>query len=916
MIAISRTGRLLRRLVRVSCRRPAVTVALSLALGAAGIGYTLHALTFKTSVRDILPQKAGYVQRYAQYAREFGELEDIVVVVEAGSFEGAKAYASRLVQELRSSPVKFERIAYRIDPKRFAGRQLLYLSTAELKEIRDKIFDHQEFMESFAGDPSLARLLEGINTQMAAAFVSNLFDLGLKEQDLPVDTRFLRGLLDQMSARLDQPTPYRSPWGTLFSFGGDPESDAGYFLSDDKSLLFILVEPPKGDKGSFVTDQHAIETIRGAIAGLRPAFPNAQAGVTGAPALSNDEMSAAFRDSQVATVLAFALTLLVMTLAFVRVGKPLLMLGVLAVSLAWSMGVITLTVGHLTIFSVMFISIVVGIGIDYGIYFLFRYEEEIFLGRNLKEALELTAARTGPGMLIAALTAGGTFYVLMLTDFRGIEELGIIAGTSILLAWLSMMTFFPALLVVVDRRHATRPRDQKPRAHQLERIHVPVLDRLTSFPRTVLVTAATATALSAWALPSVGFDYNLLNLQAKGTESVAWEKRILANTGRSGFNGLASAETLDELRRKHHAFENLPSVSEVDSVLHLIPEGQQEKIKIIKSFAPLVAPVRIGRSSPVDLDRLRKDLLDIKKRFDVVAAEAGPKLPAEIRMIREKTAALIKQLDAADRESAEAALGYLQAQLYRDFVNKFYSLQRNLNPRIVGSNEVPDELRRKFIGANGHFLLQVHPKVDIWEREGARQFVRELRSVDPDVTGSPVITFEATRLMERGYRRGTAYAFILVGLLTVLMIRHLRESLLSILPLVLGLLWTIGLMHVFGLKFNLANVWGLPLIIGTSAEFGLNVVLRYMEGRRHGGPLVARSTVMAVALNGITTMVGFGCLMTAAHQGIFSLGLLLTIGSGCGLLASLVVLPVILRIMAGQAAAPPMAEVLPKTSAA
>lgn len=916
MIAISRTGRLLRRLVRVSCRRPGVTIALSLLLAVLGIGYTLQALTFKTSVRDILPQKAGYVQRYAQYAREFGELEDIVVVVEAGSFEGAKAYASRLVQELRSSPVKFERIAYRIDPKRFLGRQLLYLSTPELQEIRDKIFDHQEFMESFAGDPSLTRLLEGVNTQMAAAFVSNLFDLGLKEQDLPVDTRFLRMLLDQMSARLDHPTPYISPWGTLFSFGGDPASDAGYFLSDDKSLLFILVEPPKGDKGSFVTDQHAIEAIRAAIARLRPAYPNAQAGVTGAPALSNDEMSAAFRDSQIATFLAFALTLLVMTLAFVRVGKPLLMLGVLAVSLAWSMGIITLTIGHLTIFSVMFISIVVGIGIDYGIYFLFRYEEEIFLGRNLKEALELTAARTGPGMLLGALTAGGTFYMLMLTDFQGIRELGFIAGTAILLAWLSMMTFFPALLVVIDRRHAARPRAQKPRAHQLERIHVPVLDRLTGFPRTVLVTAAAATALSVWALPSVGFDYNLLNLQAKGTESVTWEKRILANTGRSGFNGLASAETLDELRRKHHAFDDLPSVSEVDSVLHLIPEGQQEKIKIIKSFAPLVAPVRIGRSSPVDLERLQKDLLDIKRRFDVVAAEAGSKLPAEIQAVREKTAALIKQLSTADRESAEASLSYLQAQLYRDFVNKFYSLQRNLNPRIVGIEEVPDELKRKFIGANGHFLLQVHPKVDIWEREGARQFVRELRSVDPDVTGAPIITYEATRLMERAYLQGTAYAFILVGLLTFLMIRHARESLLALLPLVLGLLWTIGLMHVFGIKFNLANVWGLPLIIGAAAEFGLNVILRYMEGRRHGGPLVARSTVMAVALNGITTMVGFGSLMTAAHQGIFSLGLLLTIGSGCGLLASLVVLPVILRLIAGRAAASPTAEILPRSSAA
>ena len=471
MIVISRTGRLLRRLVRLSCRRPVVTTVISLLLAVAGATYTVRTLTFGTSGRDLLPRDAGYIVRYNQYAQEFGELEDIVIVIEARTFEAAKAYAARLVHELRNSPIKFPRVTYRVDPQRFEGRHLLYLPTEQLKEVRDRIFDYQEFMESFAGDPSLARLVEGANAAMASAFVSNLFDLGL-EKGGGENTKFLQVVLEQIGDRLDRPMPYRSPWGTLFSLGERPP-EAGYFLSEDKSLLFALVETPKSDKGSFMGNRRAIEVIRGVIADLKPDFPNVQAGVTGGPTLSNDEMVAAFEDSSVATVLAFALTLLVMLLAFWRVGKPLLMLGVLAVTLCWSMGIITLTVGHLTIFSVMFISIVIGIGIDYGIYFLFRYEEEIFLGRNLKEALQLTAARTGPGMLIGALTAGVTFYVLMLTDFRGIQELGFIAGTAILMAWLGMMTLFPALLAIVDSHHAARPRNQAPRAHALERSPLP-----------------------------------------------------------------------------------------------------------------------------------------------------------------------------------------------------------------------------------------------------------------------------------------------------------------------------------------------------------------------------------------------------------------------------------------------------------
>ena len=913
MIVISRTGRLLRRLVRLSCRRPVVTTVISLLLAVAGATYTVRTLTFGTSGRDLLPRDAGYIVRYNQYAQEFGELEDIVIVIEARTFEAAKAYAARLVHELRNSPIKFPRVTYRVDPQRFEGRHLLYLPTEQLKEVRDRIFDYQEFMESFAGDPSLARLVEGANAAMASAFVSNLFDLGL-EKGGGENTKFLQVVLEQIGDRLDRPMPYRSPWGTLFSLGERPP-EAGYFLSEDKSLLFALVETPKSDKGSFMGNRRAIEVIRGVIADLKPDFPNVQAGVTGGPTLSNDEMVAAFEDSSVATVLAFALTLLVMLLAFWRVGKPLLLLGVLAVTLCWSMGIITLTVGHLTIFSVMFISIVIGIGIDYGIYFLFRYEEEIFLGRNLKEALQLTAARTGPGMLIGALTAGVTFYVLMLTDFRGIQELGFIAGTAILMAWLGMMTLFPALLAIVDSHHAARPRNQAPRAHALERMHVPVLDRITGYPKTVLIVAGLGTLASLVAIPWITFDYNLLNLQAKGTESVVWEKRILAATGRSGFNGLASAKTLEELRRKQEAFEKLPSVSDVDSVLRVIPDNQAEKIAIVKTFEPIVSPVRVGRSSPVDIDRLLRALGELERRLDIFATEGGDKLPADLKDLRAKTKALIKKLRTADREVAEPALTHLQSQLYRDFTSKFFDLQRNLNPRPVGLADVPEELQRKFIGSRGDFLIQIHPRVDIWEREGARTFVQELRSVDPNVTGAPIITYEAIGYMERAYYQGTLYAFVAVGVLSFLMIRRVRETLLALLPLVLALLWTIGLMRVFGIQFNMANVWGLPLIIGAASEFGLNVMLRYLEGRDHGGPLVARSTVMGVALSGVSTMVGFGSLLIARHQGIYSLGLLLTLGSACGLFAALVVLPVILRLITKRVVEPAASAVARSTAA-
>ena len=129
------------------------------------------------------------------------------------------------------------------------------------------------------------------------------------------------------------------------------------------------------------------------------------------------------------------------------------------------------------------------------------------------------------------------------------------------------------------------------------------------------------------------------------------------------------------------------------------------------------------------------------------------------------------------------------------------------------------------------------------------------------------------------------------------MIRRVQETVLAMVPLVIGTLWTVGVMELCGLKLNLVNVWAFPLIIGSAAEYGLYIVLRSLEPPEHGGgPRLARSTVMAVMFNGLTTITGFGSLLVAHHRGVWSLGLLLVIGSVMTLTTSLVVLPTLMRL--------------------
>ena len=903
---LSLTGRLLQRVVRVCCARPVLTVLVAFVFAALGVGYAAHSLTIETSKFHLLPLHQRYATLYKDYAEDFGQLEDIVVVVQSPAVDISTAYAARLAGVLRDGALGTARISYRVDARRMEAHALLYLPIATLQDTLQTVATHEEMLADFAATPTLAQLVDGINQSVGATFLPDVFGPGAQDEPNPAPTRLLRDLLTQVSERIDG-QPYRSPWESLFA-GATPAPNLGYFLSHDQRLLYVVIDLVDAPR-TFDAEHAAIATIRRAIASLRPQFPSVEAGVTGAPALFSDELDAASHDGRIASVLALVLTLGLLLLAFRRLVTSSAILLVLALSLGWSLGVITLIVGHLTIFSMMFASVVIGLGTDYGIYFLFRYREERVLGQTIVGALERTAARSGPAILLGALTAAVAFYILSIAEFRGIRDFGLISGTAILLAFLSMLTVFPAVLLLIEpwqkaprlRPIAGRPdapRFPDVRASGPIQLQVPALARLVRYPRTIVAATILITGASLWAAPRVGFDYNLLNLQADGTESVVWERKAAAAAGRSVFAALSSATSLGTLEVKQAAFQRLSSVSDVQSALSVLPDQQAEKLAILRRLAAVTDNIRPGPPRALDLQALTRSLATLQRRMDLAKAQGGPGGPSEeVLAISRATAGLLQRLQGDERGAVEVALGDYQARLAEDFAQQWQRLQRATRPTPITLSDLPEELRRKFIGKSGQLLLQIYSRLDLWDRASQERFVEELRTVDADVTGQPVVGYESTRLIERTFRVGLAYAFVLVAGIAALMIRRVRETVLAMVPLILGTLWTIALMQLAGLKFNLVNVWALPLIIGSAAEYGVNIVLRSLESPAHGGgPRLARSTIMGVVFNGLTTMAGFGSLLVAHHRGVWSLGLLLVIGSAATLAASLIVLPTLVHL--------------------
>jgi predicted RND superfamily exporter protein len=125
---------------------------------------------------------------------------------------------------------------------------------------------------------------------------------------------------------------------------------------------------------------------------------------------------------------------------------------------------------------------------------------------------------------------------------------------------------------------------------------------------------------------------------------------------------------------------------------------------------------------------------------------------------------------------------------------------------------------------------------------------------------------------------------------------------LALLPTVLGWLWMMGLLAIFGIRFDVANIVALPLVLGIGIAFGVHIMHRATEAPTIGSHKVSvediiRGTGGAIMVAALTTIVGFAGLMLGEYGGMISLGLVMVIGVTCTLAATVLVLPAILLLV-------------------
>jgi hopanoid biosynthesis associated RND transporter like protein HpnN len=874
---------------RLAYTHSIVVIIASLLTASLSVWFAVEKLSFKNDRGDLVANNLDYVEAYEKYRQEFEDFDGMMVVISGQDPERMKEFSDFLVAKIKLHSQSFSTVFHKVDTEYFREKGLLYLKKSELVDLVIKINSHKNFLRKINRSPGLNELMESINAEISTGMVSSILtgflenEYSQRDKDETGDLSFLIALEKQMLLYLQGKESYRSPWISFLTGGKKSLNEEGYLVSANERLMFILLAHNENNKEDRST-LNSINLLRKLIKKTHTEFPEIEVGLTGEDVIAADEMAITQVDVRNASQIALFGVTLLFIIAYRGVIKPLFAVLSLVIALCWSVGWATLVVGHLNILTIVFTTILIGLGIDFGIHILERYKEERMSGSNALNALQKTVQGTGRGNFAGAVTTALAFGGMVFTDFIGIVELGKISSGGIFFCMISMILVLPAFISLEEKI-------RKPKyAQERFEYRASWLELCFKSHRLVIFVAMFLIVLSLFSLRAVKFDYNLLNLQAHGTEAVKYEMKVIEQAGRSAWSVALLTDSLEETIKKHHALEKLSAVGNVESIVSLLPENQKEKIEYIKELRPFLRDLTVkAEVSQVSQPSLIKTMKKIRFKLQ------GKEDKGEVAEARKLSQVFLDVSEEQSVEITEKRLNKFSEYLFADYRDKVADLKMNIDVSPVSVAEIPKSLRKRYVSQNGVYLITVYPSVDVWNIDQREEFLRQLRQVDTSATGNAIHMFESTRLMRDGYVQGGLYALVAIFIYILISFGNVRTTLIVLLPVVVGSIWTVGIMGLLGIAFNLANLVILPLIIGVGVVNGIHIVHRYREETDKSINILSKSTGRGVVLSSLTTMIGFGSLMVADYQGVYSLGLILTLGVGCCLLASITVLPCVLK---------------------
>jgi len=855
-------------------------------------------MTFLTGRDDLMPRNAPFQADYRAYRTEFGDQEEIVAVIESDDATKSTRAADALYAALSKEHGIFRDVFYPGGLPYFRTNGLLFMPLDDIKNLRHRLTMAAPVLKDLAAAPSIQTLFTSLTGQI---------DDYLQTAQSPshgrsgTDSSLER--ITFMLATLDQ--GFKSFDGKASGFSINSFFSGGYgatpSMLESAGKQQIITMLPIKVAGSFVASERSIEAARAALNDIlkRAEFKGVHGGLTGVPVLEYEEMNSSQHDIIIATAISLSLTLILLLFAFRGLLNVIAAMTSLIVGICLSFGFATLTIGHLNILSMVFAVMLVGLGIEYGIQVVLRYQEELNLGAGRLRAIETSLTTNLRSIVMAAATTSLAFVTFVLTDFKGIAELGIIAAGGIVICVIATFTVLPSMLILLERfRRKELPVHVANEGTTLDTL--PFLRAIFAAPRLVLAVTLSLSLACLYPTLTVRFDYNLMNLQAKGLQSVEYAYKLMRSKENSGYFAVAAARDKAEAENLTQRLEKLPAVDHVVSILSFVPEQQQEKLAELAALRTIMADVNPAPyEENLQVMTLPAVFENFRLKVKTLKDELGRRNAPEAKTIGAFLTTLdnfFRTLEAEKNRNALGLLRELQGGMFADLPDKLAIFKESLSAAEIDESDVPHELIKRFTGSSGKLLLQVAAKREIFEREPLQEFVDQVKSVVPGATGEPVMVYESLSVLRNAYLKAFIYAFIGITALLLVNFRSIRYAVLGTVPLVVGLLLMVGGMRLAGISFNSANIIVLPLILGVGIDSAIYIINRYRQGNEAPGRVATSSAGIGVFLNALTILFSFGALMVASHQGVFSIGAVMSLGMIASVTAFLVFLPALLTL--------------------
>jgi uncharacterized protein len=866
---------------------------ISMALISVVLGAFIPSLRISSSQQDLIPRDHPEQAKFIEFQKQFGVSDNLIVVLE-GDSEVLKEYADDFASEILKEKKWVKSVFYKVDASVLIKSAPLYFSQNDLKRGLELIRKKKDLIEKMQKISNLHDLLTE---------VSNSFKEPNTEISIDTATKiisFFNALFLEWNQWLSNPNQIKLRLAEKLPVSDFAQlsilQSGGYLFSRDFKMLFILIQP--------LSYSDEITYLRPFNADMRKACERAlkhhpqltgkvKYAFTGIPAHVLTETEIIYSDVGSAGVASVIIVSLILLIGFRSLKKMIIGVIPTVAGLFISLGLITIIIGRLNLISSSFLAVLFGISIDFGIYLIQRTEEELGNRLPYRDAVYKSVVLTSRSIISGGLTTSLAFFALSLSKFVGFSELGLAAGIGLIVVMITTFIMMPSLLMLIP----IEPRDY----HIKKTIALAKKPERKKLYMVIVGVSIIVTLFSIFAATRLKMDYNVLKLMPRDTESTIYQLKMEENSDFKMSSAIIMEKDFSRLKEITDKVQALPTVSRVDSLAEYIPTEQAQKLKIIKKIKPLLGGFRIilkpndftSSDYVADLNRLKSYLEDAQEK-----AFAGnqTKLVEQIEKLIGNIDIVTQKLSSKNKEFAWTRTRLFEKELFDTIGKATQIIRESFNPAIISEKTFPKEIIGRFKSPDGTYAAYVYPKGSIWDVAFLDRFVGGLKSVTPDVTGFPVTHRVYVRQAADAIFWAMVYSFVIILILLIMDFRRVDGVILSLIPLCIGVMWLQLVMYIFKIEYNVANIAGLPLLLGLGIVYGLRMVHRWKEDMHITAYAATKTTGRGLAFAALAIIVGLFSIVFARHNGVSAFGVVLLIGIISCLCTALFILPAVIDL--------------------